>query len=300
MFVAQRRLGNTDRQWKRYSEVVTRVKGRGRYTIFLREEPRGFSPRGLGQISTGSIVATGASVGGSAVASAAGLGAAAGPIGAGIGALVGIIASLWAAHDARVKGATEENEIVGSALSTWDAGMQQIFAAANSGQITGQQGAQLVSQLMASYWSAVAQAKGLPGVADSSNSGGNCGSYTPGQTTRCTPSGAPKCNKQCTVGCCVGCNDLYPSSLDAIAVLMSASGGSFTTCTVYSSSFGLAQRNGYQLSYTPPAPTAANAATEAGSAIAGAVGLSPTDTVAGIPVSLLALGAAGLLIFSII
>jgi hypothetical protein len=300
MFVRSRsHLGYAGRRgWKRYSEQVVQRKGNGAYEILLKEIS------GLGylgsSVNTGGIVSAGAGAGSGVAASAAGLGLWAGPIGAGVGAVVGIIAALWSAHDARVKGAKEENQIVGDAVSTWDQGMQAIFSAANSGQITGAQAAQLCSQLLASYWTAVEQAKGLPGVADDSGYGTNCGSYTSGQTTPCTPSGAPKCNKSCTVGCCVGCNDLYPSTLDAIAVLSSPTGGSFETCTVYSSSFGLAQRNGYQLTYTPPAPSITGSAAQAGNALASAAGFSPTSTILGIPVWMLFLGVGGLVLYEVL
>ena len=288
------------RQWKKYSEQVSQIRGNGRYQIWLREEAGGVPPAGLGSwlgapVNTAGLVSTG-----SAIATTSAIPSLlpeltswAGPIGAGVGALVGIIAGLWAAHNQRVKGAKEENQIVGSAVSTWDGGMQAIFAAANSGQITGAQGAQLVGQLLSSYWSAVGQAKGLPGVADNSGSGSNCGSYTSGVTTPCSP-GHP-CTKSCTAGCCVGCNDLWTSSLDAIAVLNNPNGGTFSTCTVYSSSFGLAQRPGYSLTFTPPP-----AATAAGNTLASAVGLSTTDTVAGIPVWILALGGAAALAFYVL
>jgi hypothetical protein len=299
-------LGAARGGWQRYREVVTRQYGRGTFDIALRplDGLRGRHFRGMGAIQAAGLISTGAAVGTttavSSLAAGTALGSWAGPIGAGVGALVGIIAGLWSAHDARVKGAKTENQIVGSAVTAWDQGMQAIFAAANSGQITGAQGVPLVSQLLSSYWAAVEQAKGLPGVADSSGYGSNCGSYTSGVTTPCTPSGHPACNKSCTAGCCVGCNDLYPSSLDAIRVLQNPNGGSFSTCTVYSSSFGLAQRSGYTLSYTPPAPTAANAATQAGGAIASAAGVAPTDTVLGIPVWLLALAGAGVLVYEIL
>jgi hypothetical protein len=279
--------------WRRYTEIVEKRWGSGKYTIRLRPELGG--RRGLGAINTSGLVSTGAAVGTTSIISAlapgTALGSWAGPIGAGVGALVGVIAGLWSAHNARVKGAKEENTIVGDALTTWDAGMQAIFAAANSGQITGAQGAPLVGQLLSSYWAAVAQARGLPGVSDNSGGGANCGSYTAGVTTRCSP-GHP-CNKSCTAGCCVGCNDLWTSSLDAIAALNNPAGGSFTTCTVYSSSFGLQERPGYTLTYTPPAPTVANAGTQAGSGIASALGVSPTTTVGGISIGLLLAIAAG-------
>jgi hypothetical protein len=279
------RLGSGD--WQRFEEQVTESLGNGRYRIQLRRLG------GLGApVNVTPLVATGATVG-TSVGLASTIGVWAGPVGAAAGAIVGIIAGLWSAHNARVKGAKAENQIVGSAVQTWDAGMRAIFQAANSGQITGADAGQLVSQLLQQYWGAVQQAKGMPGVADNSGYGGNCGSYTAGVTQACSP-GHP-CSKSCTSGCCVGCNDLWPSSLEAIALLNNPKGGSVNICTVYSDKYGLAQRGGYTLTYTPPRASAAGsvggAAASALSSLTG--GLTGGSSVAGIPLWVLLVGGAG-------
>jgi hypothetical protein len=243
--------------------------------------------RGLGApVNTGGIIASGAGTATTAIVSSVGadtaLGSWAGPIGAGVGAVVGILAGLWSAHNARVKGAKAENQVVGSALQTWDAAIQAIFQGANSGALTGAQAAQLVQQQLQTYWAAVAQVRGMPGVADNSSGGARCGSYTSGVTPPCSP-GHP-CTKACTAGCCVGCNDLWTSTLDAVRVLNSPTGGTFNVCTVYSSGYGLAQRPQYSVTYTPPAGSTGT--------VASALGLSGS-TVLGIPTWLLAAGGIG-------
>ena len=111
-----------------------------------------------------------------------------------------------------------------------------------------------VPSLMSAWRQAAAQFKGLPGVADASNGGGaNCGTYIPGQTQACSPTGGPGCGKSCTAFCCVGCNDLMPSVQYAIYLFGLPTGGQLNVCTVYSSKYGASQRNGYTLNYTPPA-----------------------------------------------
>jgi hypothetical protein len=272
--------------WRSYREVVTKRWGPREFSIRLRPEPdrsrgMGSGLHGLGLTSQqGGLLSTGAAVGTSAAVSslAAGtaLGSFAGPIGAGIGALVGIITGLFAASAARAKGATEENQAVNEYLPTWDQALQAIFAQANAGTITGAQAASMVPSLMAQWWAAAAQFKGLPGVADNSSGGANCGSYVSGQTTRCSP-GHP-CDKSCTAFCCVGCNDLWPSSLDAIAVLSNPAGGTLNTCTVYGSGYGATQRAGYSLTYTPPPAASAAGASAALASLGGSTG-----TILGLP-----------------
>jgi hypothetical protein len=292
-----RRLGNG---WKQYREQVTRKYGSGSYTILLQEEPVTDAPRmghyrralgaygaaaKLGVITPqeGGVLSTaagvGTTVGVSALASGTAIGSFAGPIGAGVGALVGVIAGLFEASAARAKGATEENQAINEYLPSWDSGLQQIFAAANAGTITGAEAASLVPSLMSAWWQAAAQFKGLPGVADASGGGGNCGSYISGQTTPCTPSGGPGCDKSCTAFCCVGCHDLMPSAQDAIRILGLSQGGSVNVCTVYGSGYGATQRNGYSLSYAAP-KIAAPVATATGTTSTAATAAIASSTVA--------------------
>ena len=221
--------------WTRYSELVTARHGQGRYTIYLRRNDR-LGRLGAGPIGPKILASTAGMVG-----KAATFGLAAGPIGAGVGLVVGMIAGLWAAHDARVKGATAENQVVGSALQAFDQSLQAIFAAANSSDpsqnITAQQAVVQCQQLLAQFWSACEPYTSAPGAADASHGGANCSGLA--------------CDKSCTVTCCVGCADLGPSIANCMAVFQ-AGGGTAQILTVYKSKFGLSQRQGYSLTYTAP------------------------------------------------
>lgn len=231
------------------------------------------------RVRLGSAATTAASAGAGAAA-----GAAFGPVGAGIGALAGLIKGLWADHAARVAGAKTENAAVQSALQSFDASLQAIFQAANSGQVTGAQAAGACQTLLQSFWQGCQPFTTGPGRADASKSGSNCGTVNASAPCTGMVSGH-KCDKSCTVTCCVGCQDLTPTIAQAVSVLSSATGGTMTACTVYSSSYGLSTRSSYQLTYTPPA---------AGSA-AGVASAITTSTVAGIPVwMLIASGLVGI------
>ena len=179
-----------------------------------------------------------------------------GPIGAGIGAIAGAIAGIWASHAARVKGAKNENAAINSAVQAFDAGMQAIFTAANSSDpttnISGPQAAQLVGQLYTQFWQQMLPFTQGPGAKDSSGGGANCGQgLNPAGPCAGTP-GGHKCDNNCTATCCVGCQDLYPTMLQAVAVLNNPNGGTVTACTVVGSKYGANQRGSYTLTYTPP------------------------------------------------
>lgn len=280
------RLG-ADGPWKRYEEIVTKRYRNGHYEIALRESGAGSGIRPLGAITPqeGGLLSTatavGTTIGVSSLAAGTALGSFAGPIGAGVGALVGVIAGLFAASAARAKGATEENQAINEYLPSWDSAMQAIFAAANNGTATPAECISAVQQTMSAWWQAAAQFHGLPGVADASGGGANCGTYTPGVTTACSPTGGPGCGKSCTAFCCVGCNDLMPSAQYAIYLFQKPGGGSLNVCTVYSSKYGASQRSSYTLTYTPPAPSTVAGATAAASsgistALASLTGASAT------------------------
>ena len=180
----------------------------------------------------------------------------AGPIGAGVGLLVGVIAGLWAAHEARVKGAKAENQAINSAVQTFDDGLHAIFAAANSSDpsqnVSGSVAAQQVQQLYADFWAHMSPYMHAPGTADTSGGGVNCGAgLNPAGPCQGTPSGH-KCDKSCTATCCVGCQDLYPTMLQAVEVLNSPTGGTVQACAVIRSSYGASGRGSYSLTYTPP------------------------------------------------
>ena len=232
--------------------------GGGRYTIALKPLPAG----GLGAITAGNSIGPWTLIGPAVVspsggtvssaASSAAAGAAAGsmfgPIGAGIGALAGAIAGIWASHAARAKGATTENAAVNSAVSAFDASLQAVFAAANSGQITGAQAAQVCQTILQSYWQGMAPYMTGPGRSDCSNQGAMCS---------CNP---PTCGTtKCTAGCCVGCVDIQPSIANCIAVFSSPTGGTANIVQVYGSKYGATARAGYSLTYTVPGATSSAA-----------------------------------------
>ena len=225
-------------------------------------------------------------------------------IGAGVAVLVGVLASLWSAHEARIKGATQENQAINSAVQTFDAGLKAIFAAANSTavgtNITAAQAAQYSQQLLQQFFAQMAPFTHAAGAADASNGGANCGSTSlnPGGPCTGTP-GGHVCNAQCTATCCVGCQDLYPTILQALQVFASPTGGTITACTVYSSKYGAAQRGSYTLTYTPPAASSAagviNSLTSSSPAALSSLATTvETSTVAGIPLWMLLAGGVGL------
>lgn len=321
---------------RRFHEVVEQRLGPGEYVIQLTEQPslggiRRLSPnsglskyrahltlgtyhstgritprRGLGITSQeGGLLSTAAGVG-TSVAVASSIGAWAGPVGAAAGAIVGIIAGLFEASAARAKDAKAENAAINEYLPAWDQSLQAIFQQASAGTISAAAAISALQSLMPYWWQAAAQFKGLPGVADASSGGSNCGTYISGSTTPCSPTGGPNCDKSCTAFCCVGCRDLMPAIADAVRIFGLPGGGTVNVCEVYGSSYGATQRNGYSLTYTPPAPaatatvagvavptTAAGVASTVASSVSALTGISSSSTIAGIPIWLLiALGAA--------
>lgn len=234
-----------------------------------------YEGQGLGAVNAPAILAAGGAIAGktattlitSAATSGAlpaSFGALAGPIGAGVSVLISVIAGLWSAHNARVAGATHENQAINSAVQTWDAGMRAIFAAVNSSDptqnVSPSQAAAQVQQLWQQFWAAMAPYMHAAGTADTSMGGVNCGSTTLNPAGACagTPSGHI-CDKDCTASCCVGCQDLYPSMLEALQVLSSPTGGTVQVCAVARSSYGANARSSYTLTYTPPAVAGAGA-----------------------------------------
>jgi hypothetical protein len=235
-------------------------------------------------------------------AAGAAQGAKFGPIGAAVGAVAGAISGLWASHNARAAGAKNENTALNSAVTAFDGSLKAIFAAANStdvsSQITPAQAIQLLQQNLQSYWQGMAPFMTGPGRADASSGGSKCSSVV-----TCNQQSSPglKCDSGCTAGCCVGCDVLTPTINQAIA-LFNAGSGTLNVCEVYGSGYGAVTRPSYTLTYTPPAATAA-AAAAGSSAIPGApaTGTSAVtgildETIAGIPVWMVAAGVAAVLL----
>lgn len=286
--------------WRQYQEQVIGRHGSGKYTILLQEDP---VLRGLGRLGaspTGQLISSGAgiatTIASPSIVSAAGLtagtaaaGALTAGIGAGVAIVVGLIASAWSAHKARAAGAKSENAAMNSAVQAFDTSIKAIFAAANSGQVTGAQAGQLIQQLYQSYWAGMAPYMTGAGRADASHGGMSCGTITP----TCNGSGI-KCDKSCTAGCCVGCSNIMPTIQQALAVFASPTGGTVNVCQVYGSKYGGTARGSYSLTYTPPAATAAAGLASSASALTASLGSSALgSTVAGIPLWLILAAGVG-------
>jgi hypothetical protein len=188
-------------------------------------------------------------------------GAAAGPIGAAVGAVVGIVAGLLAAHEARVKGAKNENAAVDSAVPTFDQAVQTLVQAYNAGQIDAGTAAQQIANIDATMFQTLKANVGAPGTA-----------WSIAPKSMNDGSGA-KCDKSCTVGCCVYNDDLHPAAVLLYQVFNAlGSGGkmpsdprvsqSGTSVTVQvpgiaSGPFSSYTRGSYSLTLTPPPPGSA-------------------------------------------
>jgi len=309
--------------WRRYTEQVEQVEGSGRYTILLREHPlylQGYAPvrhqrrfgnfivaprvplyqlgaerlGALGQgvatsaIQTGSQIAAQSSkaqgtvsiIGGSISASFKGF-ASGGPVGAVIAGVASLITGFWSAHNARVAGAKAENQIVNSAVIAFDQSLKAIFSAANASDSTQAldpaTAAQQCQALYATWWQAVAPYTHGAGEADASGGGATCSILAAKQATH------NQCGKSCTAGCCVGCMDVYPAIQAAVAVFQ-AGGGTMQVPTVFSSKYGVKQRAGYSLTYSP-----ASIAGSAASILSALTGGSSGSSL--LPIALLAIGA---------
>jgi hypothetical protein len=107
-------------------------------------------------------------------------------IGSAVAAVAGI---LLAQHTARLKGAIAENQLIPATVKAYDADIQEIAAAFNSGQITAQQAISYLHQVDQSIYSYMkANATG------------------PGTAWR---EGGGACDKGCTTECCIYYNDLH-------------------------------------------------------------------------------------------
>jgi len=229
----------------------------------------GAAPAGPALISMGAPIAGAVTT--SILAADTAVGAAAGPIGMAVGAVIGVIAGLWAAHDARAAGAKNENAALSSAIQAFDGSLQAIFQAANAGTLSAADAITQCESVLQLYWQHMAPYMSGPGRADNSGAGQSCGTYVPGVTTPCNS--GKKCDKTCTAGCCYGCNGIWPTILYAIKVFQSG-GGTLYVCTAYGDKYGLAQRDGYNLTYTPPAASASGAVSSIESALTGGSGSS--------------------------
>jgi hypothetical protein len=172
------------------------------------------------------------------------------------------------ASAARGKAATSENQAVAAAIPGWDAAVQQISSAYNSGCITASQAQTLFSQILANYWAEV-----TPQIQSGRNGcagGASCGvnqTVAASATSTGTPygvattggvltAGGVNCSGNNGAACCVGCDDLGISNANLQwAVANAAKTGKPTLAFVQvieGSKYGGVTRPYYTVTFTPP------------------------------------------------
>jgi hypothetical protein len=147
------------------------------------------------QQNSSAYVSTGLNAGANFASGAIQAGAitAAGAATAGIGAAVAIAGQLLAQHQARLKGATNENNAALAIVPAFDDFVQRLVAAYKGAQISAQQTAAALQAFDQSIFQQLRGLVGPPGTAWSDSAGL-----------------AGKCDKTCTVGCCLYYSDLGP------------------------------------------------------------------------------------------
>jgi hypothetical protein len=240
------------------------------------------------------------SVGASAAGIAAGsaLGIAIPVIGIALGALIG---SLFAAHAARVAGAKQENQVLGSLIPTVTQAVSGVFTALNDGSATPAQGIAALQAIEQQYWQAVSQVEHGPGQAGNSSqcvSVPNAGLHITGTASVQNPPGSNFSSfgpngfdKSCTASCGVGC--MWVRSWTEIGIkLIQAGGGNVTFDGVVGNKYGLQSYPALSISYTPPKVSAtAASASAAASTVVNDVASVASGTVFGFPVWGVALAA---------
>jgi hypothetical protein len=154
----------------------------------------------------GSTVNAGAGVATAAVAQSASAGNFPGGGGAALGAVAGIAvigaiaSSLLAAHEARLKGATNENNAALQTVPAFDSFLQSIVQAVNVRQIDKPTAAATVASFDQALYQRLKSLVGAPGTAWVDNPAGQC-------------------NKSCTVSCCIYWADMKPA-LDLVRYVL--------------------------------------------------------------------------------
>ena len=171
-----------------------------------------------------------------------------------------LIMGLLAAHDKRVQAAKEENAAVQQAVQALDADLKTIFTAANNGDITPSVAMATCQDVHLWYWAFIqplqqGSTKGPqqtfpnPGAPNSNAVGGIYYEATDGANCHCGT------DKNCTAGCCIGCAAIDPTLSNAYAGFKTGKAFTMTVAVIVANKYGLAQRNAYQLTYTPPKVT---------------------------------------------
>jgi hypothetical protein len=162
-----------------------------------------------GVAAVGGGASTGVAVGGSAGAAA---GAATAAVTAGIGIAIGVAVMLWAKHEARIKGAKNENAAMNIAMPGWLEAIQGIILQYNQGKIDAPTTTAELVALRNLVFTSLQKYNHTPGV-DWSGGGGQ-----PGLTVQ-KYWGIP-CDKHCTIGCCLFNNVVGPATNNAVALVL--------------------------------------------------------------------------------
>jgi predicted RNA-binding Zn ribbon-like protein len=110
-----------------------------------------------------------------------------------VGAIASVAESLLAAHQARLKGATNENNAALQIVPVYDSFINKLVAAYNSGQVSAAEAANVFARFDQSVYQQLRSLVGAPGTAWSDAAGM-----------------AGRCDKTCTVSCCLYFSDLGP------------------------------------------------------------------------------------------
>lgn len=174
----------------------------------------------------------------------------AGAITGALGAAGAVFSALWQAHQLRARQATSENQAVNAGVQGVDAAIRAVNAAYNSGAASPAQCVAALQQILTNWWAEV-----VPVIQPGRN-GCNSGSQCSGL----------QCGGSVGAACCVGCGNIagnngapspfsgqisgtaYWGIQGAIAVISMGGGQSYMP-TVFGSSYGGQQRNGYWLTW---------------------------------------------------
>lgn len=226
------------------------------------------------------------------------------PVVGGVIAGVAAIASAFLAASAkRAAEAKDENSAVALAVQHVDQSLQQLFQAANAGQVSAADASGLCDAIWSQYWqictphiqpgrngcqsgNAIPTGQGVVGKGACSQAGTYYG---------CPNSGTQ--NSSWGAACCIG--STIKQSLANCKAVFAAGGGDAGICQLFASKYGFPGRPAYWLTYSPSAGlgTITNVAAPVTNAIQqAAVGLGLPATVGGFSIGTLALLAGLILI----
>jgi len=159
-------------------------------------------------------------------------------------------------HDERLADAKNENTAVFQIVPLFDSSLTEIFAAANSGQISESSAIQYLKQTQSAYWANFQRFTGEPGVAGNMLSCLPC-VYSGGQLSNGGDyQTATICGKGCTASCCVGCDAINCAIDSCIRVFQQGGGTAHINGISENPEYGSSGRAPYTLTYTAPSPVA--------------------------------------------